>query len=487
MEDGVQGQLEPDIQLQDRYRVVKLLGGGGMGQVHLAHDTRLADKRCAIKELIPDPHLSPEERAQSAAQFHREAAVLAHLSHPNLPNVSDYFEENERFYLVMDYIEGDTLEARLLASPEGLVQEEVVAWALQLCDVLTYLHSQDPPVIFRDMKPANVMVTPEESVKLIDFGVVRLFDPSKGTDTLKMGTAGYAPPEQYAGQGQTTPRSDVYALGATLYELLTGDDPTAHPFVFTPPRQLKPGVSQVLSDAVMQAVNMNPESRFPSAGAMKEVLQKVTRPHRFRLPSVQFKRGTGTKVMATTAVATPALRSRPARIALGVGRWLLRLLLTVLVALFVAALVFVLVGSFVLSIVAENAIAATDWGWEYAEPGEVVVTEAEVNEGMQEFLEPYALDIAEGAEVDFRSPDTIIVTVMLTSGEVTLQGRVKERDGKPTLILEKLNDVPLYIVGGIISGGVNRGIDEGWEDSPFELRSIVVRERQLVYDLVPSR
>jgi serine/threonine-protein kinase len=484
----MQGPLEPDTRLQDRYRVVKLLGGGGMGQVYLAHDTRLADKPCAVKELIPDPHLSAEERAQSAAQFQREAAVLAHLSHPNLPNVSDYFEENERFYLVMDFIEGETLEARLLASPEGLPQEEVVEWALQLCDVLDYLHGQNPPVIFRDMKPANVMVTPEGKVKLIDFGVVRLFDPSKGTDTLKMGTAGYAPPEQYAGQGQTTPRSDVYALGATLYELLTGDDPTAHPFVFTPPRQLRSGISQAMSDAVMRAVSMAPEGRFPSVQVMKGVLQKATKPRRFRLPSIQPKGGTGTKVMApatvaAAAVTAPALRSRPARIALGVGRWLLGVFLTILIALVIVALVLILAGSFALSLIAENTIAAVDWQWEYATPGKYTVTETEVNEGVGEFVEPYALDAAQGAEIDFRAPDIVIVKVMLSSGEMTLQSRLEARDGKPVLVLEKLNDVPLYIVGGIISGGVNRGVDKAWENSPVELKSLTVRETQLAYEL----
>ena len=478
----MQGQLEPDILLQDRYRIVKLLGGGGMGQVYLAHDTRLADKPCAIKELVPDPHLSAEEREQSAAQFHREAAVLAHLSHPNLPNVSDYFEEGERFYLVMDYVEGETLKQRLIESPDGLPQEDVVGWVVQLCDVLGYLHSQDPPVIFRDMKPANVMVTPAGEAKLIDFGIVRLFDPSKGTDTLKMGTAGYAPPEQYAGRGQTTPRSDVYALGATLHELLTGDDPTEHPFVFPPPRQLKPGVSQTLSDVVVRAVNMDPEDRFPSVDEMKQVLQKATQPRRFQLPAILSKRGTGTEAMPSAATAVPALQSRPAQVALGVGRWLLRALLIIVIALFVTALVLLLAGSFALSVVAENAIAAADWGWEYAEPGEFVVTEAEVNEGIEEFIEPYALDIADGAEIDFRSPDKMVVSVMLSSGELTLEARVKVRDGKPVLVLEKLNGVPLYIVGGIISGGVNRGIDKAWEDAPVELSSIVVRERQLVYE-----
>ncbi len=190
--------LEEGTVLQGRYRVVRRVGGGGMGWVYLAHDTRLADKPCAVKELRQDPHLPPAEQEQAAAQFHREAAMLAHLSHANLPNVYDYFQEYERFYLVMDFVEGETLEQRLHRSPQGLPPETVVDWGVQLCDVLTYLHSQNPPVIFRDLKPANIMVTPQGQLKLIDFGVARLFDPSKGTDTLKMGTAGYAPPEQYA-------------------------------------------------------------------------------------------------------------------------------------------------------------------------------------------------------------------------------------------------------------------------------------------------
>ncbi len=475
-------QLEQGELLQDRYRIVKLLGGGGMGRVYLAHDTRLADKPCAIKELIPDPHLSPEEREQDAAQFRREAAVLAHLNHVNLPNVSDYFEERGHFYLVMDYVEGETLAVRLEQSLGGLSQETVVEWAVQLCGVLEYLHSQNPPVIFRDMKPSNVMLTPEGKVKLIDFGVVRLFDPSKGTDTLKMGTAGYAPPEQYAGQGQTTPRSDIYALGATLYELLTGDNPTAHPFVFTPPRRVKPSISQTLSDVVMRAVSLDPGDRFPSARAVRDALQKVTRPRRFRLPSLaQRERGTGTAVMPS-AVAIPRQRSRFANIALGVGRWLLRLAVSLTVAFVVMTIVFLLAGSFAIAIVAENAVATADWRLESAGPGEFVVSEKEANEDLYALLRPYALDIAESAHLDLRPPDMAVFSVEVASQPVSLQARLKAEDGKPVIVLEKLNGVRLYVVGGIISGGVNRGIDKAWEDAPVRLTSIVVRERQVTTD-----
>ncbi|MEA3340524.1 MAG: serine/threonine-protein kinase, partial [Chloroflexota bacterium] len=397
---------------------------------------------------------------------------------------SDYFDERGCFYLVMDYIEGETPEQRLLRSPEGLPQETIVEMAIQLCDVLEYLHSQTPPVIFRDMKPANVMLTPEGDVKLIDFGVARLFDPTKRTDTLKMGTAGYAPPEQYAGQGQTTPRSDVYALGVTLYELLTSDDPTAHPFVFTPPRQLNSAISPSLADVVMRAVKMDPDDRFPSITAMRDALQKTTRPRRFRLPSIQRKSGSGTKIMPqTSAVAAPRARSRPAKFALGAARWLGRLALTAVIAVVVTAIVLALAGAFVLSSVAERAIGESDWDLAHSDPGPFVITEAELSDGMQEALEPYTLDAISRTEADFRPPDTAILSLRVLSNPISLQGRVETQDGVPSVILERLNDVPLFIVGGIVSGGINRGFEQAWEDSRLRVASITIQQRRLTVNL----
>jgi len=475
--------LEQNDILQDRYRIVQVLGGGGMGQVYLAHDTRLANKPCAVKELVPDPHATPDEEKRNAAQFHQEAAVLAHLSHPNLPNVSDYFDERGCFYLVMDYIKGETPEQQLLRSPKGLPQENVVEWAIQLCDVLEYLHSQTPPVIFRDMKPANVMLTPEGEVKLIDFGVARLFDPTKRTDTLKMGTAGYAPPEQYAGQGQTTPRSDIYALGATLHELLTGENPTVHPFVFTPPRKLNSAISPSLSDAVMRAVRLDPTDRFPSAKAMRGALEKTTRPRRFSLPSIQRKSGSGTKVMPQTATVAPRARSRPARFAIGAARWLGRLALTAVIAVVVTALVLTLVGAFVLSSVAERAIGESDWDLENSDPGPFVMTEAELGEGMQAALEPYTLDAISHTRADFRPPDIAVLSLQVLSKPVSLQGRIETQDGVPVVILERLNNVPLFVVGGIVSGGINRGFEQAWENSRLRVISIVAHQEQLTVNL----
>ncbi|RLC98465.1 MAG: hypothetical protein DRI77_04995 [Chloroflexi bacterium] len=258
--------------LQERYRIVQVLGKGGMGAVYLVEDLRLYGKQWALKELL-ERFIDPDERAEAIEQFRREVQILVGLRHPNLPQVVNTFESSGRHYLVMEFIEGQTLEDLLKAAPAGrLPEEQVLAWTAQICDVLDYLHSHEPPIIFRDLKPANVMITPQGQVKLIDFGVARLFDPNKGTDTLRMGTVGYAPPEQYSGQGQTTPRSDIYALGTTLYELLSGDSPEAHPFVFTPLRQLSRKVSARTARAVDKAVQLDPGDRFPSARAMKTAM-----------------------------------------------------------------------------------------------------------------------------------------------------------------------------------------------------------------------
>jgi len=474
--------LEQNTLLQERYRIIKPVGGGGMGQVYLAHDTRLADKTCALKEFVPDPHSTPEDQEQAAVQFHREAAILAHLSHSNMPNVSDYFEQDGNFYLIMDYIEGETLLDMLTRSPDGLPEQDVITWAIQLCEVLDYLHGQEPPVIFRDMKPANVMLTAEGQIKLIDFGVVRLFDPTKRTDTLKMGTAGYAPPEQYAGQGQTTPRSDIYSLGATLHELLTGADPTAHPFVFTPPRQLKHSISPRLSNVVMRALSLNPYDRFPSAQAMSQALQKATRPGGLKFPIIQRQRGTSTAVMPTAAVV-PARRSRAAGFALGVLRWLGRVALTLTVTLVIAALILLLAGSFALSAVAERAIAGAEWGLTENTATHFTMTENELQKGVQASLEPYALDAAGDVQVDFRSPDTIELSLLLRSHPLRLEARLAEHGGVPVITLERLNGVTLYVVGGIISNGINRGFVKAWQDAPLRLKSMTTDGERLTIDL----
>ena len=266
------GQLLPQTILAGRYIILRQVGRGGMGAVYQAADVHILGKMWAIKEMSDAAITDPLERQQARQTFRQEAMMLATLSHPNLPRVTDHFSEGGRQYLVMDFIEGETLAERLEREKgEPLPLEEVLHWAKQLCDVLEYLHSHTPPIIFRDIKPANVMVTPAGEVKLIDFGIARLFKPGKAGDTQCFGTVGYAPREQY-GWGQTDARSDIYALGAMLHHLLTGHDPTVHPFEFDDVRQLNPLVPGYVADAIAVALSEQPEERWQTAAEMKAAL-----------------------------------------------------------------------------------------------------------------------------------------------------------------------------------------------------------------------
>lgn len=258
-----------------RYRIIRWLGGGGMGAVYLAADLRLSGRQLAVKQLVSDPSASPAELAQAAQQFQAEATLLAALDHSNLPKVYDCFTEAGQSYLVMEYVDGVTLEDILDRTPGPIPEAQVLAWAAQLCDVLTYLHGRQPPVIFRDLKPANIMLDRNDVIQLIDFGIARIFKPGQRTDTLRMGTLGYAPPEQFAGHGQTDAQSDIYSLGVTLHYLLTRRDPAQYPpfsAASIPLRGLNPTISPRTEAAVMKALAYNPTSRFQSAAEMKLAL-----------------------------------------------------------------------------------------------------------------------------------------------------------------------------------------------------------------------
>lgn len=256
--------------LHGRYVIVQQVGQGGMGAVYQVTDLHIPGKVWALKEMSDAALTNPAERAQAVAAFQQEARLLATLSHPNLPQVIDCFTERGKHYLVMDFIDGELLD-EILARSGPLPEAQVLALAEQLCDVLDYLHGQFPPVIFRDLKPGNVMVTPHGQVKLIDFGIVRFFKPGQQSDTQIIGTPGFAPPEQH-GKGQTDPRSDVYSLGVTLHQLLTGHDPTQTPFRLPPACQVNPAVSANLEQVISQATMLEPAQRFPSAAAMKQAL-----------------------------------------------------------------------------------------------------------------------------------------------------------------------------------------------------------------------
>jgi len=272
------GSLIPNSTLQGRYLILQPLGKGGMAAVYQAQDLRLANKFWAIKELSTSQLATPQEVQEAVQAFQREAQMLASLNHAHLPKVTDFFTEGGRYYLVMDFIQGQTLEEMLAArGQQPFPEATVLQWAEQLCDALSYLHAQSPPIIFRDLKPSNIMITAAGQVFLIDFGIARLFKPGKMTDTVPFGSTGYAPPEQY-GKGQTDARSDVYALGVTLHQLLTGWDPGTQPFRLPPARQLNPAISPQVDQALQRATDLNRDARFGSIEEFRRALMPGLHP-----------------------------------------------------------------------------------------------------------------------------------------------------------------------------------------------------------------
>jgi serine/threonine protein kinase len=277
--------LMPGTVLRDRYKIIELVGQGGMGAIYKAEDLRLAGRYCAIKEVRPEPTASSLTLAQARDQFYREASTLARLDHPNLPKVSDYFSEGDYDYLVMDFVPGRELKEIMDEARQQdlfLDEKEVLTWADQLCQALEYLHDQDPPVLHRDIKPSNIKLTPAGAVKLVDFGLVKLLVPDD-TRTITIlqgrGTVQYTPLEQYGGDtGHTDARSDIYSLGATLYHLLTGQPPPdakqrfLEPGSLPAPHSLNPDLSPQTERALLRAMEMHPDQRPSSIAEFRAEL-----------------------------------------------------------------------------------------------------------------------------------------------------------------------------------------------------------------------
>lgn len=276
--------VKPGITLRERYVVTQVIGRGGMGSIYLAEDNRLSGRITALKEVYQSGDLPDELREQGRDQFYQEASVLARLDHPNLPKVSDFFTEQDRDYLVMDYVPGDDLKSlmdKARRKNEFLPISDILEWAEQIIDALQYLHDQDPPVIHRDIKPSNLKLTPNGLIKLVDFGLVKQMVPDEMTVTVIQGrgTATYTPLEQYGGDtGHTDPRSDIYALGATLYHLLTNQPPPEakqrflRPNMLVPPRRINPAVSTSIEQALLWALELHPDQRPPTAQVFAEAL-----------------------------------------------------------------------------------------------------------------------------------------------------------------------------------------------------------------------
>jgi WD40 repeat protein len=272
----VTGLLVPNHLLNERYRVQRRVGQGGFGAVYQAQDTRFNHTLRAIKEMSQSG-LNPQERRDAISAFEQETNLLAGLVHPHLPRIYDYFEEAGRWYLVMDFIAGETLEAHLQYMSRAILPvEEVLDIGLQLASVLDYLHTRQPPIIFRDLKPANVMRTPEGNLYLIDFGIARLFKPGQTKDTTALGSPGYAAPEQY-GKAQTTARADIYSLGALLHQVLSGVDPSTNQPSLWDFKPLGAAIPSRLAHLIGQMVSRRIEERPASMAAIRQELQQIAR------------------------------------------------------------------------------------------------------------------------------------------------------------------------------------------------------------------
>lgn len=260
--------LEIGSLVDGKYKILNKIGQGGMSIVYLAMNEK-ANKQWAIKEVRKDGVQNFQVVKQGVVA---ETEMLKKLNHPNLPSIVDVIDGEGTLLIVMDYIEGQHLES-VVTEYGAQSQEDVLQWAKQLCDVLAYLHSRKPPIIYRDMKPSNIMLKPDGKVMLIDFGIAREFKENSRADTTCLGTQGYAAPEQYGGRGQTDARTDIYCLGATLYHLLTGHNPSEPPYALYPIRYWNPRLSSGLEKIILKCTQKNPHDRYQNCGELMHALE----------------------------------------------------------------------------------------------------------------------------------------------------------------------------------------------------------------------
>lgn len=257
--------------IDGKYEILREIGRGGMSVVYLAMDKRL-NKQWAVKEFRKDK--DDESKQMALKALLDEANLMKKLDHPTLPRIVDIIDNNRSVYIVMDYIEGESLN-KVLESSGAQPQEAVIEWGKQLSEVLDYLHTRTPPIIYRDMKPANIMLKPDGTVRLIDFGIAREYKADKDSDTTNIGTRGYAAPEQFGEKGQTDARTDIYSLGVTLYHLVTGKNPAEPPYELYPIRHWNPKLSSGLEWLIQKCTQLNPKDRYQSCAEVTYVLEHL--------------------------------------------------------------------------------------------------------------------------------------------------------------------------------------------------------------------
>ncbi|MEQ8169536.1 MAG: serine/threonine-protein kinase [Candidatus Eremiobacterota bacterium] len=265
--------LKTGTVLNNIYRVVKLLGKGSMGNVYLVERIEY-DKKFVVKELnfSQGSGLNQDDAKEI---FRREAEFMENFDHPGLPKTYGVFSQNGKEYLTMDYIEGKTLEEIINTSKKAVEKNKAITWTIQIAEIIDYLHNSfQKPLVYRDLKPSNIIIKPDGEPVLVDFGIARYYNPDKSSDTFNYGTPGYAAPEQYKGKGQSTPQSDIFGLGAILFQMLTGYDPSLKPLQFPSMKSLNSDISEELESTVFKAIQLDPMNRYISMREFKEILQK---------------------------------------------------------------------------------------------------------------------------------------------------------------------------------------------------------------------
>ncbi len=496
-----------------QYQIKAEVGRGGMATVYRGYQPSL-NRAVAVKVLAGDLARDPDFRQR----FQREAHAVAQLAHPHILPVYDFGEDPATgvVYLVTQFVDGGTLVSRMNGPQTGggpMPPTEAARIAAQIARALAFAHAAG--VIHRDVKPGNVLMTSDGNSLLSDFGIAKIMAETRMTRTgTSLGTPAYMSPEQ--AQGMTVDhRSDIYALGVMLYEMLAGalpfqaDTPVAllHQHVATPPPPLRervPGVPRSLEKIVMRALAKDPNDRYATAGEFAAALEAEATGERKRLglrlgrketpalvPTVNPGGETsvagpvpGTPPVAVVRPRTPPRLTRilktqqVGRVAGGVGRWFLRTALVVLAALCIVGILLLVGAAFALGAVAEQSLAKQPWAFDKLEPGyRESVACADLANNVSQTLQPYTLDALTNVEVVCRPPDTVELSARFRGAPVSTQVRIQRTaKGVPTIRWERLNDVPLYIVGGIVSDGVNRGLVKAWANAPVVLDAFSITE-----------
>jgi hypothetical protein len=494
-----------------QYEILAEIGHGGMATVYRGYQTSL-NRSVAVKVLAGE--LAHDSGFRE--RFAREAHAVAQLAHPSILPVYDFGQDPETgaVYFVTQLVEGGTLAARMntLMPPD-----EAARIVAQLARALDYAHACG--IVHRDVKPSNVLMTREGHPLLSDFGIAKIMAETKLTQTgTSLGTPEYMSPEQAQGLS-VDHRCDIYSLGVMLYAMLAGtlpfqaDTPVAllHQHAYEPPpplRERAPGVSRSLERIVMRALAKDPGQRFATAGEFADALEDEVagrrpllglgrRTPRTKLAPLPMP-GAPTEAVgpapvapprAPTRLGRPATQQKVGRAAMGVGRWLLRTVVAALAVLLVIGIVLLVVAAFALGAVAEQSIASQRWVFDNLKPGYTEqVACVDIQTGVEQALRPYLLDALTDVEASCRPPDTVEVSGRLRGGPVSLGVRVYSVRGVPAVQLERLNHAPFFIVGGILSDGINRGLAKAWSESPVRLSTFSVSERgiELIYGASPN-